>query len=35
LKQYNLQGKDKAKETLTSMRNVDSSVNGSVVVWEE
>lgn len=35
LKQYNSQGKDKAKETLTSMRNVDSSVNGSVVVWEE
>ena len=34
-KQYNSIGKDDAKETLTSMRNVDSSVNGSVIIWED
>lgn len=32
-KQYNSQGKDDARETLTSMRNVDISVRGSVIVW--
>lgn len=33
-KQYNSAGKDDAKETLTSMRNVDVSVKGSVIIWE-
>lgn len=33
-KQYNSDGKDEAKETLTSMRNVDVSVKGSVIIWE-
>jgi superfamily II DNA or RNA helicase len=35
LKQFNSQGKDDAKETLTSMRNVDTAVTGSVIIWEE
>lgn len=35
LKQYNSAGKDNAKDTLTSMRNVDTSVRGSVIIWEE
>ena len=35
LKQYNAKGRDSAVETLTSMRNVDVTVKGSVVVWEE
>lgn len=35
LKQYNSPGKDNARETLTSMRNVDTSVNGSIVIWED
>ena len=34
-KQYGSPGKDEAKETLTSMRNVDTAVNGSVIIWEE
>lgn len=34
-KQYNSAGKDDAKETLTSMRNVDVSVKGSVIIWED
>lgn len=34
LKQYNSSGQDSALETLTSMRNVDMQVNGSVVIWE-
>ena len=34
LKQYNSSGQDAALETLTSMRNVDTQVNGSVVIWE-
>lgn len=35
LRQYNSVGKDfEAKETLTSMRNVDTPVYGSVLVWE-
>ena len=34
-KQYNSSGKDDAKETLTSMRNVDVSVKGSVIIWED
>ena len=33
LKQYNSAGKDTAINTLTSMRNVDTPVNGSVIVW--
>ncbi|MGM9649491.1 MAG: helicase-related protein [Butyricicoccaceae bacterium] len=33
LKQYNSAGKDNAVETLTSMRNVDTPVLGSIVVW--
>ncbi len=35
LKQFNLENHDTAKETLTSMRNVDSSVSGSIVIWED
>ena len=35
LKQYNSAGKDAAIETLTSMRNVDTLVTGSIIVWEE
>ena len=35
LKQYNSAGNDAARETLTSMRNVDSQVNGEIVVWED
>ena len=34
-RQYNSAGKDDAIETLTSMRNVDISVQGSVIIWEE
>lgn len=34
-KQYGSHGKDDARETLTSMRNVDSSVKGSVIIWED
>lgn len=34
-KQYHSAGKDEAKETLTSMRNVDASVLGSVIIWED
>lgn len=34
-KQFHSAGKDEAKETLTSMRNVDSSVWGSVIIWED
>ena len=33
LKQYNSSGKDNAVETLTSMRNVDTPVSGSIIVW--
>lgn len=32
-KQYNSPGKDDARETLTSMRNVDTTVKGSVIIW--
>jgi hypothetical protein len=35
LKPYKSSGKDSALETLTSMRNVDTQVKGSVVIWEE
>lgn len=35
LKQYNAIGKDNARETLTSMRNVDTQVFGEIVIWEE
>lgn len=35
LRQYNSAGKDVAVDTLTSMRNVDAPVTGSVVIWEE
>lgn len=36
LRQYHSSGKDfDAKETLTSMRNVDTPVRGSVLIWEE
>lgn len=34
LKQYNSGGKDNARETLTSMRNVDTQVLGEIVIWE-
>lgn len=33
MRQYNSSGKDNAINTLTSMRNVDVSVLGSVVIW--
>lgn len=33
LRQYNGKGKDVAIDTLTSMRNVDTPVTGSVIVW--
>lgn len=33
LKQYNSPGKDDARETLTSMRNVDLAVKGKVIIW--
>lgn len=35
LKQFSLKSRDSAKETMTSMRNVDTSVTGSVVIWED
>jgi hypothetical protein len=35
LKQYNSAGKDVAFETLTSMRNVDTQVNGEIAIWED
>lgn len=35
LKIYNSDDRDDAAETLTSMRNVDTQVNGQVVIWEE
>ena len=35
LRQYNSAGRDAAIDTLTSMRNVDAPVTGSVVIWEE
>ena len=35
LRQYNSAGRDVAVDTLTSMRNVDAPVTGSVVIWEE
>ncbi len=35
LKQYNSAGKDDARNTLTSMRNVDVAVKGSVIIWED
>jgi len=34
LKQYNSAGQDSAIETPTSMRNVDTQVNGSIMIWE-
>ena len=34
-KQYNSAGKDDARKTLTSMRNVDVAVKGSVIIWED
>ncbi len=33
MKQYNSPAKDTAIETLTSMRNVDTPVTGSIIVW--
>ena len=35
LKVYNSGGRDSAKETLTSMRNVDTPIEGKIIVWEE
>lgn len=35
LKQYSSSGNDVARETLTSMRNVDSQVGGEIVIWED
>ena len=35
MKGYNSEGKDNAVETLTSMRNVDTMINGSIVIWEK
>jgi superfamily II DNA or RNA helicase len=34
LKQYNSIGNDVAFETMTSMRNVDTQVNGEIIIWE-
>lgn len=34
-KQYNSPGNDDARETLTSMRNVDAQVTGEVIIWED
>jgi superfamily II DNA/RNA helicase len=34
LKKYNSGGKDNSRETLTSMRNVDTQVLGEIVIWE-
>lgn len=34
LKRYNSHEKDNARETLTSMRNVDSQVLGEIMIWE-
>ena len=35
LKQYGSAGKDRALATLTSMRNVDTPVFGSIIVWRD
>ena len=35
LRPFRSPGKDVALNTLTSMRNVDASVEGSVVIWED
>lgn len=35
LKPYNSGGQDSARETLTSMRNVDTQVKGKIIVWED
>lgn len=35
LRQFNSKGKDVALDTLTSMRNVDASVTGEIVIWED
>jgi superfamily II DNA or RNA helicase len=35
LKMFNAPGQDTAIETMTSMRNVDIPVKGSVVIWED
>ncbi len=35
LKQFKSSGKDNSRETLTSMRNVDTQVLGEIVIWEE
>ena len=35
LKQYNSGGKDNSRETLTSMRNVDTQVLGEILIWED
>ena len=35
LKPFNTSRKDPAIDTMTSMRNVDSTVAGNVLIWEE
>ena len=35
LKPYNTPSKDSARETLTSMRNVDTQVKGQIIVRED
>ena len=35
LKIFNSNCSDSAFDTMTSMRNVDSSVAGNVLIWEE
>lgn len=35
LKQYKETNFDNAKDTMTSMRNVDEAVSGSIVIWED
>ena len=35
MKKYNSAGSDVAFETLMSMRNIDTQVNGEIVIWED
>lgn len=35
MKVYNSEGKDDAVETLTSMRNVDAMIKGSIIIQEK
>ena len=35
LRPYKEKCNDNARDTMTSMRNVDSSVTGSIIIWED